>query len=64
LFGASCLTAECASIPLAISGGFTPNNIADVLADEWSVLIIGGAFVHARDPGDVLQAIRQAIESS
>ena len=56
--------AGCATIPLVIAGGFNPTNVAEIAADDWSVLIVGAAFIHARDPGETLQAIRRAIKPS
>lgn len=52
--------AETATVPLVISGGFTPAN----LTDEWSVLIVGGAVVNARQPGIVVQTLRQTLDQA
>ena len=49
---------DCAHVPLVISGGFGPGNVSDVLADEWSILIVGGAVVNAREPAAVVHALR------
>ena len=54
--------AEVATIPLVISGGFTPHNVDEVLDDDWGILIIGGAFVHAPDPAAVLRSLRQNVD--
>ncbi len=54
--------AKIANIPLVISGGFTPHNVAEVKDDEWSILIVGGAFIRAPDPAAILTAIQEAIE--
>ena len=55
--------ADTTAVPVVISGGFGPNNIADVADDEWSVLIVGGAFIRARDPVAVMQILREMVDS-
>jgi 3-hexulose-6-phosphate synthase len=54
--------ARSATVPLAVSGGFTPHNIDEVINERWNILIVGGAFVRARQPADVLDALRRRID--
>lgn len=54
--------AAIAHVPLAISGGFTPDNLVEVLDDDWRIVIVGSAFVHARNPAEVLASLRKVIE--
>ena len=49
------------SVPLIISGGFGPHNINEVIDDDWSVVIVGGAFINSRDPASVLASMRETL---
>lgn len=53
--------AACATIPLVISGGLSAANLGEVLSEDWSIAIVGAAFIHARRPADAIADVLQMV---
>jgi len=47
--------------PAAARGLLRFANVSEVLHQEWSVLVVGGAFIHARNPAEVIGSIRELM---
>lgn len=54
--------ADVANVPLVISGGFAPGNLNEIIADDWSIVVVGGAIINAREPGAVVRSLRERLD--
>lgn len=50
--------------PVSISGGFTPQQIADMVHLPWNVVIVGSAIVRAHDPLQIITTILEITEQA
>lgn len=53
--------AEATNLPVVVSGGFSPANLSEIIDLPWSILIVGGAFVHSPNPTTVVETLLEAI---
>ena len=49
------------NLPVAVSGGFTPDQVADAISLPWNVVIVGRAVVEAPSPGRVVEKLVQTV---
>jgi 3-keto-L-gulonate-6-phosphate decarboxylase len=50
------------NIPIAVSGGFTPTQIENMINDDWNVVIVGRAIVDAPDPKEIMRQILEILD--
>lgn len=50
------------TLPIAVSGGFTPSEVEASLSLPWNLIIVGRAVVQAPDPSAVVQQLARALQ--
>lgn len=53
--------AGATNLPLCVAGGISPATIADVLASNPAIVVVGSAIVGATNPADVAATLKQAL---